>query len=135
MRNAWARPPASRIDVAVASAPAWLRSSDATIAPSAPNRFAVALPMPDAAPVTPTTLPSNRSAVLTIQLSSVLLSFLARSGRLFRPLRAKNRLGCPLQEGVGVGALGRRHAHQSFARVALERVAADERDERVRHRF
>ena len=50
--QAWAEPPARRMASAAASADSPLKSVTATCAPSAPKISAVALPMPDPAPVT-----------------------------------------------------------------------------------
>src|ERR1700750_2266965 len=54
-----ARPPASRMDCAVASAAPPFRSKTATAIPSSPRRIAMARPIPLPPPVTIATLPLN----------------------------------------------------------------------------
>src|SRR4051794_12769206 len=57
--HAAARPPASRISCATAAAPGSVTSVTATNAPSSANTWAVARPIPLAAPVTSATLPAT----------------------------------------------------------------------------
>ena len=58
-----ASPPASSIVRTVSSPPSTAMSATTTFAPSAANACADALPMPELAPVTSATLPSNRPAI------------------------------------------------------------------------
>jgi len=56
-------PPAAQIASETRAASGSFRSAKATLAPSAARRWAVALPMPEAAPVTRATLPTVRVPV------------------------------------------------------------------------
>src|ERR1700675_910561 len=76
-----ARPPARSISEATVRAASGLRSTTATLAPSAANRSAEACPMPDPAPVTIATLSLSFMQVLLLGTSSTpSLRFLYISG-------------------------------------------------------
>lgn len=67
-RKASAWPPPAQIASATCAESGSFRSAKATLAPASARRLAVALPMPEAAPVTRATLPTMRWALSTFAM-------------------------------------------------------------------